>query len=888
MSLYCRQEDRRDAVRRMEGRNGLDYVEVIGQDQLTLHVYFLGKLPLEFQPARPKKLSSRPIAATGEITWKKPGMEKHLRLEGGRRVTDIRITEVIAHVTRDLEKDDFLEVRLDQCGDFSTYTLWLVGVRQIDPGYDRVEFSFKIDCRSDLDCAPARVCESPAATEPEINYLAKDYASFRQLLLDRLALLIPDWKERHAPDLGIALVELLAYTGDYLSYYQDAVGTEAYLDTARRRISLRRHARLVDYRLHEGCNARAWVCVETEGKEDGVSLLPKHFFFVTRLDRLQVTGGVALTEDDLRNIPAGAYEVFEPLVKNREKEIRFYPSHNRIPFYTWGNSQCCLPRGATRATLRDVWIDDAMLTSTTKDSSKPAISAGKEPEQRQPGKKRRRALRLKVGDVLIFEEVIGSKTGNPADADPARRHAVRLTRVTPGEDPVIKTEKGQPTPYVEIQWAPEDALPFPFCLTAIGPADGTPSCALLKDVSIARGNVILVDHGKTLAPEDLGLVPTLRTETVCECVDHSGEIRIVPGKFRPPPLAQRPLTYAQPLLSESFAPASILLSQDPREALPQIELKSASLELWRAQNDLIESGPRDRHFVVEIDNEGRAHLRFGDGESGHMPEAGMAFQAIYRIGNGSSGNVGAETISHLVLRNMRLSGVLVSARNLLPAQGGADAEPMAEAKLYAPHTFHKRLERAITAEDYARLAERNSKAQKASAALAWTGSWYEADVAIDPFGSENADPALLEEIAGYLHKFHRMGHDLRVMSAQYVPLDLKLEVCVLSHDQRAHVKAALFDVFSHRALPDGRKGFFHPDHLTFGEGIYLSKIIAAAQAVPGVESVTVKRFQRLFEAENGEIVNGVMRLGANEIAQLDNDPNYPERGKLEIEVCGGR
>ena len=106
-------------------------------------------------------------------------------------------------------------------------------MEHIDPRYDHVDFSFKIDCPSDLDCAPACACEPAVLDEPEINYLAKDYASFRQLILDRLALLIPAWKERHVPDLGIALVELLAYAGDYLSYYQDAVATEAYLDTAR-------------------------------------------------------------------------------------------------------------------------------------------------------------------------------------------------------------------------------------------------------------------------------------------------------------------------------------------------------------------------------------------------------------------------------------------------------------------------------------------------------------------------------------------------------------------------------------------------------------------------------------------------------------------------------
>ena len=75
---------------------------------------------------------------------------------------------------------------------------------------------------------------------------------------------MPQWQERNPADLGVALVELLAYVGDHLSYQQDAVATEAYLGTARRRVSVRRHARLVDYPMHDGCNARAWVQVQVE------------------------------------------------------------------------------------------------------------------------------------------------------------------------------------------------------------------------------------------------------------------------------------------------------------------------------------------------------------------------------------------------------------------------------------------------------------------------------------------------------------------------------------------------------------------------------------------------------------------------------------------------
>jgi uncharacterized protein (UPF0147 family) len=52
--------------------------------------------------------------------------------------------------------------------------------------------------------------------------------------------------------------------------------------------------------------------------------------------------------------------------------------------------------------------------------------------------------------------------------------------------------------------------------------------------------------------------------------------------------------------------------------------------------------------------------------------------------------------------------------------------------------------------------------------------------------------------------------------------------------------------------------------------------------------VRVKKFQRLFESANHEIANGVLPLSPTEIAQLNNDPNFPEHGRLEITMGGGR
>src|SRR5258708_35604640 len=80
------------------------------------------------------------------------------------------------------------------------------------------------------------------------------------------------------------------------------------------------------------------------------------------------------------------------------------------------------------------------------------------------------------------------------------------------------------------------------------------------------------------------------------------------------------------------------------------------LETWQPRLDLLESGPDDRVFVVETDNQGFAHLRFGNGFLGRQPEAGTAFRADYRVGNGLAGNVGAETIRYIVIRNERRSG----------------------------------------------------------------------------------------------------------------------------------------------------------------------------------------------------------------------------------------
>jgi len=324
------------------------------------------------------------------------------------------------------------------------------------------------------------------------------------------------------------------------------------------------------------------------------------------------------------------------------------------------------------------------------------------------------------------------------------------------------------------------------------------------------------------------------------------------------------------------------------------ELRAALREdlqaIWRGEPrpDLLASGHDDRHFVVEIDDQRVAHLRFGDGELGRRPEAGMSFRAVYRVGNGPEGNVGADAISRIVFRGDPPHGVTIRPRNPFGAVGGAAPEPLGAAKLLAPRAFRGTLERAIIPADYARLAEGQPGVQRAAAVLRWTGSWYEAHVGVDPLGTDDAADALLRETTRTLRRYRRMGHDLRVTRARYVPLKIVMSVCVLPHYLRGHVEAALLDVFSNRVLPDGRLGFFHPDALSFGQPIYLSRLVAEAQAVTGVQNIQVLKLERLFEGPNREIENGVLPIGPLEIAQLDNDPSFPEHGTLSLDMRGGR
>jgi predicted phage baseplate assembly protein len=270
----------------------------------------------------------------------------------------------------------------------------------------------------------------------------------------------------------------------------------------------------------------------------------------------------------------------------------------------------------------------------------------------------------------------------------------------------------------------------------------------------------------------------------------------------------------------------------------------------------------------------------------------MMFDATYRIGNGADGNIGADAIAAFVSDYDLISvptGRITSVTNPLPARGGVDAESMERVRQNAPAAFRVQ-ERAVTAADYGAMAQRCSRdVQRAAATFRWTGSWHTVFVTVDrKSGHDVGEPKFRDALERCLDRYRMAGHDLRFDLPRFVPLEIEMIVCVKREYFKSDVERALRDVLGTATLIDGRRGFFHPDNFTFGQSLYLSKLLATAYAVEGVDSIDISVLQRQGKALTSAISSGSLDVGPLEIVQLENDPNFRERGVLTLDMRGGR
>jgi predicted phage baseplate assembly protein len=399
-------------------------------------------------------------------------------------------------------------------------------------------------------------------------------------------------------------------------------------------------------------------------------------------------------------------------------------------------------------------------------------------------------------------------------------------------------------------------------------------------VSVAWGNIVLADQGRCVGgasdptstgPEAIGVVPPASE-----------------GSFRPS-LANAPLTFAAPV-PEPVTPAVAAVSPEGTPA-PVIGLTSVDVDgnatAWLVTEDLLDVGigPMTPVFVPEVETNGTAYLLFGDGVNGMQPEPGTAFTAMYRVGNGTSGNVARETIALIDLPS-GLPGGIAGVTNPLPAWGGVDPETVDHVRQSAPRAFRTQ-QRAVTAADYQALAVGYSGVQRAAATLRWTGSWHTVFITVERDQQVALDDQFITRLEAYLGNYRMAGVDLEVEDGVQVPLLIQMSVCVQPDYVATDVQQALLAIFNAQVQPDGTPGLFNPGRLDLGQPFYLSPLIAAAQAVDGVASVQITTFERQDQPSDEGLLAGVLIPQQLEFFVLDNDPNYPERGRFDLTMEGG-
>lgn len=501
-----------------------------------------------------------------------------VRLPAGPLARQVRVTA--AAQPDPVGEPEVLRLTVEPIGDYSTYTLSVAppaGVC-IDPVFGEMRFRFRPGCFE--NCPPDWERPRPARPGPAIDYLARDYESFRHQAVARMMDRVPGWQLTSEADLDVVLLELFAVAADELADYQDRVMNEAYLGTARRRVSLARHARLMDYHIHQGSQATTWLALQAAPGPPVALAAPL------------VVRTLPSAAD-----PEAVFFVAPPGLPERPSYTP-HPALNAAALYTWSDGIPALAEGSTSADL-------AMGSVAIADQVAALIRTG-------------------VTTHLLIEEVLNPRTGLAGGRDPSKRQLLRLLPGSDGAASLIDPVTG--APYVRVRWRDEDWLRDRYCFVV--DCRGTQVDA----VSVFRGNLVPARHGRPEtavfhAPDD-----------PLPVVSPPGEIHLHydtgPAGEALCPLPSRFLAYRQTPAGGETPPRStarVLVGTDPWDEMPWLVFST----------DAAEGGD---HFVVDTDEEGWSVLRFGNGVNGRRVPADERVRAAYQVGRGLDGNVGADSL----------------------------------------------------------------------------------------------------------------------------------------------------------------------------------------------------------------------------------------------------
>jgi Baseplate J-like protein len=768
------------------------------------------------------------------------GANNVFTIRGGRRVPagdaigQVQVTAVAAAAP-----PDTLILTVGPVGDYSTYVLEAIHAK-IDPFLSRISFKFRPGCFTN-NCAPEWKSARPTPAAPVIDYLAKDYDSFRHTLITAMMQRVPGWQVTSEADLDQVLIDLFSAAADELSDYQDRVMNEACLVSCRKRVSLARHARLVDYHIHQGNQASTWLALNVSNPR---FIVPEKFTVWTGEPRKQKDAVVFATR---RTWPT------DPLL-------------NGLQLYTWGGAAPSLAAGDSQADL-----DFSAVGQVGAQAVRDLIRNG-------------------TITQLLVQEWKNPVTGTATGRNPMKRQLLRLRPGAAGatdlQDPMTNAW------LVRVSWREEDKLKFNYAFTSFCP--GGP----VTDISLFHGNLALLHQGDfakthfhepgTILPSDTALDKHRHFQRVVRY----DQPRAV---LCPLPLEHVPLAYMPTEPGGEQPPVtSLWVSNAPApadgaaqfQAHASVEMPGGVTEIWDEVISLVhsdDSSENGDHFLVETDEQQRSVVCFGDGINGRLLPDQAIVHCEYQIGAGASGNIGSDQLEFF---DRAAAPNVTACWNPFDVVDGRDPEPVEKILRAAPEAYRVRQLRAVTLRDYVKRAEELPEVSRAVASYAWTGSWRTVRIAIDPAGTTVLSDAVRRRVERYLDAVRLIGEDLEIRPPIFVPLEIEVTLCVNPEFWPEDVRFVLEQEFSEGYTPDGRPGFFHPDSWTFGQALHGSEIAGRVQQVTGVEhiiSIAIKRWN-----DPTLVASELVETRFNEILRVRNDPDAMEEGSIRFQLKGGR
>lgn len=668
-------------------------------------------------------------------------------------------------------------------GDYSTYTL-TVDDDDIDPFFNSVDFKFRPGCFNN-NCAPSFKKLPAPGVNPKINYLAKDFHSFKHTMINAMKERVAGWEPTSEADFDVTLLELFSAAADELSDFQDRVMNEAWLTNARKRVSLARHARLVDYHIHQGNQASGVLALKVEG-----------------IGEIENTGAFCITT-------SGADSVWF----KTDAEYYFHEHLSEISIYTWSGSITALKAGATSADLK---INTGALSDAQKFCN-----------------------RIKDGSIkrLLIQEEISPATGSAAGRDINKREIVHLKK-----DAEWIHDKLTGDHVVRVNWEGTGALLYDYCTLLECPEDFS---ATETGISLFYGNLVDVSHGQPLSetflpPLDEGENPQEGASYYEVKIDNSGKeyalctldsallYQETPLGGEVPPRSALEVQVDPAGVNETWEEQIDLTGSDSND--PHFIVETDELGISRVRFGNGTNGCRLPEGVEVVCNY----------QSGYGPNGNIGADSLVEILT--------EGLPEDLQLPSGIQDRIIKCWNPLSLTNGRAPEPASEIIRKAPEAFNARQLRAVTLSDYVKRAEELPEVSHAAASYSWSGSRRVVRVVVDPSGSTNLSPAAYKKIFQYLSAVKLIGDDLEIRPPRFVPLEILVTLCIKPEFWKDDIEFLLGQNFSDDYTHDGRLAFFHPDRWTFGQSLRAVEIIGEIMKIPELDHVISVEMKRRGQA----------------------------------------